>query len=71
MTLFEKELNQIFEIAETEEELNNFFDHVATAGMFTKPPFLYVLKCQLAVDPDLKNEIRETWKASKVKEKSK
>ncbi|EGC1180221.1 hypothetical protein IFZ51_001204 [Listeria monocytogenes] len=71
MTLFEKELNQIFEIAETEEELNNFFDHVATAGMFTRPLFLYVLKCQLAVDPDLKNEIRDAWKASKVKEVSK
>ncbi|ELQ5940482.1 hypothetical protein R2191_000509 [Listeria monocytogenes] len=36
-----------------------------------KPPFLYILKCQLAVDPDLKNEIREAWKASKVKEVSK
>ncbi|EBD1505122.1 hypothetical protein ACY4RH_000617 [Listeria monocytogenes] len=70
MTLFEKELNQIFEIAETDEELNNFFDHVATAGMFTRPLFLYVLKCQLAVDPDLKNEIRDAWKASKVKEES-
>lgn len=70
MTLFEKELNQIFEIAETEEKLNNFFDHVATAGMFTKPSLLYILKCQLAVDPNLENEIREAWKASKVKEES-
>ncbi|HAO5961894.1 TPA: hypothetical protein IQA09_000978 [Listeria monocytogenes] len=68
MNLFEKELNQIFEIAETEEELNNFFDHVATAGLFTKPSFLYILKCQLAVDPNLENEIRDAWKASKVKE---
>ncbi|EAC6494468.1 hypothetical protein ACSDIK_05050 [Listeria monocytogenes] len=71
MNLFEKELNQIFEIAETEEELNNFFDHVATAGLFTKPSFLYILKCQLAVDPNLENEIRDAWKASKVKEESK
>ncbi|HHQ0294680.1 TPA: hypothetical protein ACSK4S_002778 [Listeria innocua] len=71
MTLFEKELNQIFEIAETEEKLNNFFDHVATAGMFTKPSLLYILKCQLAVDPNLENEIRDAWKASKVKEESK
>ncbi|MCD2236340.1 hypothetical protein [Listeria monocytogenes] len=71
MTLFEKELNQIFEIAETEEELNNFFDHVATAGLFTKPSFLYILKCQLAVDPNLENEIRDAWKASKVKEEGK
>ncbi|EFU9836749.1 hypothetical protein H3H76_001029 [Listeria monocytogenes] len=63
MNLFEKELNQIFEIAETEEELNNFFNHVATAGLFTKPSFLYILKCQLAVDPNLENEIREAWKA--------
>ncbi|EAF4506177.1 hypothetical protein RZY99_000300 [Listeria monocytogenes] len=70
MTLFEKELNQIFEIAETEEELNNFFGHVETAGMFTRPLFLYVLKCQLVVDPNLENEIREAWKASKVKEVS-
>ncbi|TYV64031.1 hypothetical protein FZ055_02290 [Listeria monocytogenes] len=68
MNLFEKELNQIFEIAETDEELNNFFDHVATTGMFTRPLFLYFLKCQLAVDPNLENEIRDAWKASKVKE---
>ncbi|EAD1312551.1 hypothetical protein QY13_13520 [Listeria monocytogenes] len=71
MILFEEELKQLYKIAETEEELNNFFDHVATAGLFTKPSFLYILKCQLAVDPNLENEIREAWKASKVKEESK
>ncbi|WP_271006561.1 hypothetical protein [Listeria seeligeri] len=63
MELFEKELNQIFELVETEEQLNNFFDHIAMSSLFTRPPFLYVLKCRMAVDSEMENEIREAWKA--------
>ncbi|EDO1368287.1 hypothetical protein GZ243_002434 [Listeria monocytogenes] len=70
MNLFEKELNQIFEIAKTEERLNNFFEQIEASSIFTEPLFLYALKCHLAVDPNLENEIREAWKASKVKEVS-
>ncbi|MBF2653944.1 hypothetical protein [Listeria seeligeri] len=62
MNLFEEELNQVFKVAETEKELNNFFDHIAMSSLFTKPPFLYVLKCRLAVDPEMENEIRDAWK---------
>ncbi|EAG1721841.1 hypothetical protein BBW79_05690 [Listeria monocytogenes] len=62
MNIFEKELNQVYKIAETEEQLNNFFAHIEASSIFTKSLFLYALKCHLAVDPNLENEIREEWK---------
>ncbi|MBC1377862.1 hypothetical protein [Listeria innocua] len=62
MKIFEEELNKVYEIAKTEEQLNDFFAHIAASSLFTEPPFLYILKCQLAVDSNLENEIREEWK---------
>ncbi len=68
MSLFEEELIQVFKVAKTEEDLNNFFDHIEVAGLFTKPSFLYVLKCQIAANPEVENEIRKSWRIFRQEE---
>ncbi|MBC1353805.1 DUF1642 domain-containing protein [Listeria innocua] len=62
MNIFGEEFNLVYKAIKTEEQLNNFFDNMESSSIFTEPMFLYVLKCQLAVDPNLENEIREEWK---------
>lgn len=72
LSWFFRKLEDVVKVKEPELiAVPRFAADCATAGMFTRPLFLYVLKCQLAFDPDLKNEIRDAWKASKVKEVSK